>query len=416
MFRARMFAAALCAAAHRGGTRAAAQTPAPLTIDQAVAEAIDHNLVGRSPSATTSRSPMRASLTAGLRPNPVVTASVMLPDATIFDSNVNPTRGHRPRRRAARARRQARPADRGGAGGPRRHRAPAAEHVRTLTLNVQSAFIDVQQAQADLQLARESLTAFNDSRRHQHRARAIGRSRAGRARAIAAGGAAVPERRAEPRGQAGGREPPAARAARADRRGADRGRRRAAPRRRRRRAPTRCSSRRSQLRPDLKALERDQARSDRRRPPAARAGQGRLHRQRRVPSAGGARLAVRQRVGPVLQRAASALQPEPGRGRASAAGSAAGRGAHRGAAVRHHQRAAQRLGAVHADARAGGHDRTADARARRATSATPPPIPTAAARPASSSCSTRSGPSTTPCRATTRRAPSTRAACTPSTP
>ena len=159
MLRARVLRAALCLLPVAAG-RAWAQTPGPLTIDRAVAEAIEHNLAlaaGRYDLATADA----RVLTAALRPNPVLTASVMLPDATIFNSNINPREG----------------IVRGDVllerGGKRERRMEVAQDargvvelqqqdaVRTLTLNVQSAFVDVQQAQADLQLARESLGAFN---------------------------------------------------------------------------------------------------------------------------------------------------------------------------------------------------------------------------------------------------------------
>jgi cobalt-zinc-cadmium efflux system outer membrane protein len=160
MFRARRLAAALCVAATAVG-RASAQAPAPLTIDQAVSEAVDHNLAVIAERYNLAVADARV-LTASLRPNPVLTASVMLPDATIFNSNINPREG----------------IVRGDVllerGDKRDHRIEVAREargvsdlqlqntVRTLVLNVQSAFIDVQQAQADLQLARESLAAFNE--------------------------------------------------------------------------------------------------------------------------------------------------------------------------------------------------------------------------------------------------------------
>jgi cobalt-zinc-cadmium efflux system outer membrane protein len=160
MFRARRLAAALCVAAMAGG-RASAQAPAPLTIDQAVGEAVDHNLGVIAERYNLAVADARV-LTASLRPNPVLTASVMLPDATIFNSNINPRegivrgdvlleRGDKRDRRIEVAR-EAR-----GVGDLQLQNT-----VRTLVLNVQSAFIDVQQAQADLQLARESLAAFNE--------------------------------------------------------------------------------------------------------------------------------------------------------------------------------------------------------------------------------------------------------------
>jgi cobalt-zinc-cadmium efflux system outer membrane protein len=160
MFRARMLAAALCLAP-LATARPSAQTPAPLTIDQAVAEAIAHN-----PSTGAERYNLAVAdarvLTASLRPNPVVTASAMVPDATIFNSNINPKegivrgdvlleRGAKRERRMEVAREAHGVAD-----------LQLQNTIRALTLNVQSAFIDLQQAQSDLRLARESLAAFND--------------------------------------------------------------------------------------------------------------------------------------------------------------------------------------------------------------------------------------------------------------
>jgi outer membrane protein, heavy metal efflux system len=160
MFRARRLAAALCVAATAAG-HASAQTPAPLTIDQAVSEAVDHNLAVIAERYNLAVADARV-LTASLRPNPVLTASVMLPDATIFNSNINPRegivrgdvlleRGDKRDRRIEVAREARGVSD-----------LQLQNTVRTLVLNVQSAFIDVQQAQADLQLARESLAAFNE--------------------------------------------------------------------------------------------------------------------------------------------------------------------------------------------------------------------------------------------------------------
>jgi len=143
------------------GGRASAQAPAPLTIDQAVSEAVDHNLAVIAERYNLAVADARV-LTASMRPNPVLTASVMLPAATIFNSNINPRegivrgdvlleRGDKRDRRIEVAR-EARGVS----------ELQLQNTVRTLVLNVQSAFIDVQQAQADLQLARESLAAFNE--------------------------------------------------------------------------------------------------------------------------------------------------------------------------------------------------------------------------------------------------------------
>jgi cobalt-zinc-cadmium efflux system outer membrane protein len=141
--------------------RASAQAPATLTIDQAVSEAIDHNLAVIAERYNLAVADARVQ-TASLRPNPVLTASVMLPDSTVFDSNINPRegivrgdvlleRGDKRERRIEVAREARSVSD-----------LQLRNTIRSLVLNVQSAFIDVQQAQADLQLARESLAAFNE--------------------------------------------------------------------------------------------------------------------------------------------------------------------------------------------------------------------------------------------------------------
>ena len=162
MFRSRTLAAALCVLPMAAGrAQAQALPPAALTIDQAIAEALDHNLSVVAERYNIAVADARM-VTAGLRPNPVITASAMLPDAVIFDNNVNPREG----------------IVRGDVliegGGKRDRRMEVAQDVRavtglqlqntlrTLVLSVQSAFIDVQQAQADLGLARESLSAFNE--------------------------------------------------------------------------------------------------------------------------------------------------------------------------------------------------------------------------------------------------------------
>jgi cobalt-zinc-cadmium efflux system outer membrane protein len=155
-----MLAAALCLAP-LATAHPSAQTAAALTIDQAVAEAIAHNPAAGAERYNLAVADARV-LTASLRPNPVVTASAMLPDATIFNGAVNPREG----------------VVRGDVllerGGKREQRMAVAREargvadfalqntIRSLTLTVQSAFIDVQQAQSDLRLARESLAAFND--------------------------------------------------------------------------------------------------------------------------------------------------------------------------------------------------------------------------------------------------------------
>ncbi|MCU1383466.1 MAG: outer rane efflux protein [Acidobacteria bacterium] len=160
MFRTRTYMAAICAMTLAARPARAQTTAATMTIEQAVAEALDHNLSIAAERYNVAVADARV-VTAGLRPNPVLTASAMLPDAAIFDSNVNPREGivrgdvllERGGKRAGRIE----VAQQG--------RASAAlqlqNAVRTLTLSVESACIDVQQTQSDLQLARESLAAFN---------------------------------------------------------------------------------------------------------------------------------------------------------------------------------------------------------------------------------------------------------------
>jgi cobalt-zinc-cadmium efflux system outer membrane protein len=155
-------ATAICATALAAGTAVRAQSAAaPLTINSAVAEAVEHNLSIVAERYNVSIADARL-VTAALRPNPVLTASVMLPDAAIFDGNINPREG----------------IVRGDVllerGGKRERRIDVAEEaraasqlqlrnsIRTLALSVQSAYIDVQQARSDLQLARDSLAAFNN--------------------------------------------------------------------------------------------------------------------------------------------------------------------------------------------------------------------------------------------------------------
>ena len=160
MFRARTFLAALCVLPMAAG-RAWAQPPAPLTIAQAVGEAIDHNLGVVAERYNLAVAAARV-LTASLRPNPVLTASAMLPDATIYDNNVNPkegiVRGDVLIERGGKRERRMEVAD----GARAVTELQLQNTIRTLALTVQSAFIDVQQAQSDLQLARESLSAFNE--------------------------------------------------------------------------------------------------------------------------------------------------------------------------------------------------------------------------------------------------------------
>ncbi len=159
MIRARIVYAVISAPLIVAG-RATAQI-APLTIDQAVAEAIDHNLSVVAERYNLAVADART-LTAGLRPNPVLTVNAMLPDAVIYDNNINPKES---------VFRADVLIERGGKRARRVEAAQAARAVtemqlqntlRTLVLDVQSACIAVQLAKLNLDLVRESLSAFNE--------------------------------------------------------------------------------------------------------------------------------------------------------------------------------------------------------------------------------------------------------------
>src|SRR5665213_4279244 len=85
-----LFLVPLCAVVAVG--LASAQTPRaaadPLTIDQAVSEALDHNLslLAERFNVTVAAASV---VTAGLRPNPVITVNAMLPDRELVDAGVS---------------------------------------------------------------------------------------------------------------------------------------------------------------------------------------------------------------------------------------------------------------------------------------------------------------------------------------
>lgn len=134
--------------------------PVVLSMDQAVSEALDHNLTLLAERYSVSTADARI-VTARLRPNPVVTFNTMLPDATAFNNAVSPReqvfrtdvvieRGGKRERRVEVA---------------EDARATAAlqllDAARTIVLDVQSAVVDVALAKQNLALARESLDAFD---------------------------------------------------------------------------------------------------------------------------------------------------------------------------------------------------------------------------------------------------------------
>jgi len=137
-------------------------TPEPaLTIDQAVREALDHNLslIAERYNVTVADA---AIITASLRPNPVVTFNLMRPDRALIDAGISPDE---------QVIRTDYVIERGGKRERRVDQAALAKSVaelqllnttRTLVLDVQSAFTDVQLTRLNLALARDNLSAFND--------------------------------------------------------------------------------------------------------------------------------------------------------------------------------------------------------------------------------------------------------------
>src|SRR5262245_11640996 len=69
------------------GAGAQPALPGAITIAQAVAEAVDHNLslLAERDNVTLAHA---AVVTAGLRPNPVLTTDVILPDSNLMDTGV----------------------------------------------------------------------------------------------------------------------------------------------------------------------------------------------------------------------------------------------------------------------------------------------------------------------------------------
>ena len=134
---------------------------APLTIDTAVREAMDHNLtlLAERFNVTVAEAGV---VTASLRPNPVVTANLMAPQQSLIDAGISPTE---------QVVRTDVVFERGGKRARRIDTARLAQSVaelqvlnttRSLILDVESAFTEVQLAELNLALARENLTALDD--------------------------------------------------------------------------------------------------------------------------------------------------------------------------------------------------------------------------------------------------------------
>jgi cobalt-zinc-cadmium efflux system outer membrane protein len=151
----------VCITAAASGARAQPRASEAITIEQAVSEALDHNLslLAERYNVTVADA---AVVTAGLRPNPVVTVNAMLPNSDLVDAGVAVREG---------VVRTDYVLERGGKRERRIEQATLARSVaelqlldttRKLVLDVESAFADVQLAKLNLALAQENLSAFNN--------------------------------------------------------------------------------------------------------------------------------------------------------------------------------------------------------------------------------------------------------------
>jgi cobalt-zinc-cadmium efflux system outer membrane protein len=156
-----LIAASMTPVAARGDQPTAAPAAAPLTIEQAVHEALDRNLTLIAERFNVNVADA-AILTASLRPNPVLTVNLMRPDQSLVDAGISPYE---------QVVRTDYVLERGGKRERRVDQATLAKSVaelqlqnttRTLILDVQSAFVDVQVAKLNLALARDNLQAFDD--------------------------------------------------------------------------------------------------------------------------------------------------------------------------------------------------------------------------------------------------------------
>jgi outer membrane protein, heavy metal efflux system len=143
------------------GIGGVSQAQTAITVDEAVHEAVDRNLTLLAERYSVSVAQARI-LAAQLRPNPVFTYNLMLPDAQIYDNNINPRENVFRTDVIIEG------------GGKRERRIAVAEQarsvaelqllntMRTIALDVQSACVDVVLAKENLALALASLAAFND--------------------------------------------------------------------------------------------------------------------------------------------------------------------------------------------------------------------------------------------------------------
>ena len=153
--------AAPASARDAGGLSLQSAAPRAITVEQAVREALDHNLNLQAERFNVKVADT-ALLTASLKLNPVITFNLMRPDQALFDAGISPHE-------------QVVRTDWVFEGGGKRERrvdqATLAKGVaelqllnttRSLILDVESAFVDVQLAQLNLALARDNLRAFNN--------------------------------------------------------------------------------------------------------------------------------------------------------------------------------------------------------------------------------------------------------------
>src|SRR5712691_4601712 len=155
------FGSTTSAAAQDAIRPSAPETLTTLTVEEAVQQALDHNL-----NLLAERDNVRvadaAVLTASLRPNPVVTVGTTRPDQSLVDAGISPYE---------QIFRTDFVMERGGKRARRIEQAALVKSFaelqlsntsRLLVLDIERAFTDVQLAKLNLALAEDTLKAFND--------------------------------------------------------------------------------------------------------------------------------------------------------------------------------------------------------------------------------------------------------------
>src|SRR5262245_63438145 len=145
--------------ARAAGAAGQPAAPGPMTLSQAVAEALDHNLslLAERFNVTVAAASV---VTAGLRPNPVITVNSMTPSRDLAQTGIAVDEG---------VVRTDYVIERGGKRERRVEQAKLVQSVaelqlldttRKLVLDVETAFADVQLAKLNLALARDNLAAL----------------------------------------------------------------------------------------------------------------------------------------------------------------------------------------------------------------------------------------------------------------